>query len=496
LKRKIPVQNTDFISAGHNIQTPFSVILSTESSNQEVKCSRVLRNLPGKRLVCAAETGGQKVVAKFFTDPKKGKMHCRREEQGLSAFAKAGINTSELIFRAAIDPEGGRPVLVFRMFEDATDFTVAWERAQTDSRRMYLLKMLASTTALIHEAGLIHNDAHPGNFMVSGDLLYAIDGASVKVPNRGRALSPSRSVKNLAAVFSQFEPCFDHLFAEAFTAYTEKRKYPKSLSHANLLKKQIRIQRKKREKKYLKKIYRQSSAQVCSRGWDHFVVCKRNGHTRAMARLLEDPDRFISEGKLLKKGNSSTVAVLKVDGRSLVVKRYNIKSFGHALSRCFRPSRAWRSWKNAHRLLMLGIATPQPVGLLEKRFGPLRSKAYFITEYSPGLDAYGWFHSSGGKKPDVYCVIRQFGHILQIFYEHLIVHGDFKATNFILTENNRIVVIDLDAMRCHTRMGWYFHRQFARDCQRLMQNWSDIPEVSDLFYQEIEARGLLIPKNL
>ncbi|MFO7816428.1 MAG: lipopolysaccharide kinase InaA family protein [Desulfovibrionales bacterium] len=380
------------------------------------------------------------------------------------------------------------PALVFRMLEDAIDFAEAWKRAVTDLQRQGLMENLAFVTASMHEEGLIHNDAHLGNFMVSGIRLYVIDGGAVGIRNKGRSLSPGKSIKNLADVLAQFDSGDDFLFNGAFAAYAKKRKWTKNPSYMNLLTKQIHNQRRKRYKKHLRKLYRESSAQICSKGWNHFMVCKRVCYTSEMACLLADIDAFIAKGKILKAGNSSTVSLVTTDRSLFVIKRYNIKSFWHALSRCARPSRAWRSWENAHRLSIIGIATPRPVALLEKRLGPFRSTAYYITEYMAGLDAYRWFNSENLERSDVQKVITQFTQILNKFHDSLITHGDFKATNFIVSEDE-LVVTDLDAMQTHKRAGWRFRRKYRKDLRRLMQNWTDMPIIRNEFDAILKNRG-------
>ncbi|MBW1746795.1 MAG: hypothetical protein JRJ25_11240 [Deltaproteobacteria bacterium] len=89
--------------------------------------------------------------------------------------------------------------------------------------------------------------------------------------------------------------------------------------------------------------------------------------------MIADPDSVIDSSRLLKEGNSSTVALAEVNGKLLVIKRYNIKNFIHALKRYLRNTRAWTSWRNAHRLELLGIPTPKPIAFLERRWGPFRS---------------------------------------------------------------------------------------------------------------------------
>ena len=137
------------------------------------------------------------------------------------------------------------------------------------------------------------------------------------------------------------------------------------------------------------------------------MVCDREFYDEKLIRFLSNPDLVIDESRLLKKGNTSTVALVVMSGKSLVVKRYNIKSTWHGLRRCFRRSRAWISWRNSHRLVFLGIRTAKPVAFLEKRWGPFRSKAYFITEHVDGVDLGRLFHSDRVKEIDKEGLARQ-----------------------------------------------------------------------------------------
>jgi tRNA A-37 threonylcarbamoyl transferase component Bud32 len=178
------------------------------------------------------------------------------------------------------------------------------------------------------------------------------------------------------------------------------------------------------------------------------------------------------------------VALVEVDGQRLVVKRYNIKNTWHGLRRCPRSSRAWNSWRNAHRLTLLGISTPKPIALLEKRWGPFRSKAYFITEYVDGIDVYHLLHSDKGKEIQHRDLVKQFGELLQQFANAFISHGDFKATNFIFSAG-KLIVTDLDAMHEH-RFAMKFRREFRRDCKRLMKNWTDLPKIYKIFRDQLK----------
>jgi tRNA A-37 threonylcarbamoyl transferase component Bud32 len=208
------------------------------------------------------------------------------------------------------------------------------------------------------------------------------------------------------------------------------------------------------------------------------AVVRSETESEAMAALLDAPDAAIARGRLLKEGNTCTVARVEVDGRALVVKRYNLKSPGHALSRCWRPSRAWHAWLAGHRLAFHGIATPAPLALIEERLGPLRRRAFLITEFCPGNDLLRYL--SHQHVPDATEATAIEGLFERLF--HLkITHGDMKATNF-LWHDRRLVLIDLDSVTEH-RGERAFLRGWRRDRARFLRNWP----VDSVLYRWLDA---------
>ena len=188
----------------------------------------------------------------------------------------------------------------------------------------------------------------------------------------------------------------------------------------------------------------------------------------ALLPLLADPDCFIAAGEILKAGGSATVARVVVNGRPLVVKRYNIKGVGHWLRRCWRPSRAWHSWREGNRLVFLGIPTAKPLAMLEKRTFWLRSRAYLVLECLDGENILARFEPYIGSTPpqaELAGVEELFAALLR----ERISHGDMKGTNLIW-HDGRWALIDLDAMHQH-RARRIFARAFAADRARFLENW-------------------------
>jgi len=474
-------------SAGRNVTVPMRLEVTCEGRPAELVCTSVLRVLPGKRLVCSGEWNGQEVVVKFFLDSRRAKRHCAREERGLKALKDGGIKTPSLFFRGVLAPDAA-PVLGFRRLAPAQDLVEAWEQAEGDEQRVGIMSQAVKVIADQHESGLKQDDLHRKNFLLVGDDFYSIDGAAVDVSKMGEPLPIAESLKNLALFFAQYYPEFDRLVPAAFKVYAEKRAWLVRDALCARLMKEVRRQRRGRKKDYLEKVYRECTAFVHRRSWNRFMVCDRQYYDDVMAAFLADPDPVIEAGSLLKDGNSSTVGLVEVGGQRLVVKRYNIKNAWHALKRCLRPSRAWISWRNAHRLALLGIRVPRPIMLMEKRWGPFRSTAYFMTEYVNGSDAYRLMYNQEAKETSQERLAKQFGELLQSFADASISHGDLKATNFILTAGG-LFVVDLDAMREH-RTRWRFRQAFTRDCSRLMKNWEDLPEVARTFQKQLSRLKL------
>ena len=87
---------------------------------------------------------------------------------------------------------------------------------------------------------------------------------------------------------------------------------------------------------------------------------------------------------LIKDGRTVTVYQHVIANQVLVVKRYNIKSIWHALRRCFKSTRARRSWINIELLNFLHIPTAKRVACIEHRFGFIKKQAYLVMQRLSG----------------------------------------------------------------------------------------------------------------
>ncbi|RPH51863.1 MAG: hypothetical protein EHM85_05135 [Desulfobacteraceae bacterium] len=469
-------------SSGRNLTVPFSIDIKSEGRLDELICTGILRLLPGKRLVCSGKWNGLDVVVKFFLDITDGRRHLAREERGIMALESSGIITPKLLFRGS-SASGEVPLLGFEKIIGSEDIKEIWDKAESDSGRLFILAGLMTVIAKQHISGICQKDPHIKNFLLSGGYIYAIDGDAVDSEHIGTPLLLKPSLKNLGLFFAQFYPQYASLIPEAFNYYASVRKWMMADGIYESLMKEVIKCRYRAEKEYLKKIFRESTSFICDKNIRRYLICGRTYYDEAMADFLDNPDAVLQEERIIKDGNSSTVFLIHLSGRPLIVKRYNMKNMWHAARRSYRQSRAWASWRNAHLLKSIGINTPNPLAMMETRFGPLRSVSYILTEYIDGTDIYHFLHSEKAGEIDLISLVKQFGGLLRMFVFSLISHGDFKGTNFILSDK-KLFITDLDAV-CKHRLKWRFQKAFMKDLDRFMQNWENTPHIDALFRDEI-----------
>ena len=443
-------------------------------------CSKVLRALPGKRHVCEGLFDDRRVVAKSYLDPKRGSIHLQRELAGLSAFAQAGIAAPTVLWHG-LDRQG-HPVLVVNFIEQAEAVGSHWNTA-SDERRESLLDELSLLLARHHQAGLCQADVHLGNFLLANGKLYSLDGDAVIVGRQ--PLAQRSSLGNLALLYAQLTPEWDERSVIASAVYAHERGWASDRVAVDMPR-LVERARQKRWRKLRDKLYRDCTAvaHLASGKHDQFVM---RAAAEDLRGLLDDPDATCpaDASQLLKNGNTATVWRTGLSGRSIVVKRYNVKGFLHGLSRRLKESRASISWRNAHRLRFYGIATPTPLAYAVRNEGMLRPLAYFIADAVDGVSLRDWIENHVEQPELVRSVARKVAQLFALMQRLRISHGDMKASNFIL-HNERIVVIDLDAMKAH-RWKLGFTRAWRRDMARFTANWREMPEIADVFDQELRT---------
>ncbi len=433
----------------------------------------MLRRLPGKREVFEGWLEGQHVLVKRYLDRDRGAVHAGREEKGLRALAAAGVAAPEILF-GGTDSQGN-PVVVLAFIEEARPYSVAWREAESKDREELARRMM-HLLARHHAAGLRQTDLHLDNFLVTQADIYSLDGAGIKVS--GRALKEGSSLENLALFCAQLPPVFDEKAIAIAEAYARARDWD-ATSVSRKLPTLIDAARSWRWRKVSEKIYRDCTAirHIKTAASEAFVVRR---YSAALAGMLPELDATCPNdaGSRLKDGNTATVWGMEAGGIEMVVKRYNIKNWRHGFTRLVRESRASISWRNAHRLMLLGVKTPEPIACVTARSGGFGRVAYFLAKRVGGPNLAEWV---AAHRSDAEALANVAGEVAEMFAQlrrWRISHGDMKATNFIVADDG-VYVIDLDAMRQH-RSQSVFERAWRDDTSRFAANWSDFPEFARL----------------
>lgn len=461
--------SSELVRMGRHIPTPFSISISAEHGDEELKIDSLLRIVPGKRLVALSRWRNTAVIVKIFIHPNRWKRALLRDITGINTLSQASIPTPKLRLKSST-ADGNAGVLIIEYLHESSSLAVLFAEAKNEEAKAEVLEMGVKTVAACHQAGLWQNDIHLDNFMLSKGVIYVLDGGDIK--SKGDALDVDTRLKNFAHFLAQFPVAQDAQSSKLFDLYSQHISKANEVD-ADEFVQMIKKARRRRLNGYERKLSRSTTAHRCEQGESFFYVYDRTIHSPELDRFISDPDASIEGQLLLKDGNSSTVALIEIDKKKYVLKRYNIKSFWHGLSRAFRPSRAYHSWKNASTLEMLGVPTAHPLLFLEERvFWIIRRRAYFLCEYIEESDLWTAWRKQALETNEKETVAL-FRDLFRIFADYRISHGDMKATNF-LVKGKVLYVLDLDAMVRH-RTDAKFKEKFNKDLQRFRKNWLGTP---------------------
>lgn len=456
------LNSQNLVEVGRELKTPFEVELILGGETKAAQCVQVLRLVPERRVVVKMLVGEQAYLGKIFIGTNKEK-YLKRERSGIEALQEASVSTAKIKGEAQL-ADGGADVLLLDFLPDVRHLSALI--VEKSGNGPDYLTLAVSMMATLHEQGLQHEDCHLNNFLISDDALHLVDGDAVKPLKEPKQAA---AIENLALFFVQLPLSLSGRFPQLFSGYCSLRGWRLD-ELLPVFEKQIRSQRSTRQRRFLNKVFRDCTQFKVTKTWSRFVAMDRQSETVELVNLIENPDGYIESGKCLKDGNSATVALVELNGQPFVLKRYNIKSFGHWLSRCWRPSRAWLSWHNAQFLRFYDIDTPKPLAMVEQRCGFLRGKAYFITEYLGAEDVLGYVQKMAAQPAILEGLAVRFASLFGLMKLLRFSHGDLKATNFLL-KNDVLSVIDLDSMRVHAS-DEDLSNALEKDKQRFIKNWA------------------------
>jgi tRNA A-37 threonylcarbamoyl transferase component Bud32 len=450
-----------FARGDRDLAVPARLDVRRDGGADSVAVVGVLRLLPRKRLVLRADLEGRPVALKWFAADAHGRRHVQRERAGLAAVQAAGLPAPDIL-EELHTADGAYIGLAYAWVDAAPELGRLWPTF-TLAQKQHWLRELVEILARLHASGAQQTDIHLGNFLLRENTLWLLDLGTITT--QPQALDIDSSLANLASLAAQLAPAERPLLEDCLPAYLQQRGWSDSPQVRRTYQAALARAWRARYLDYLQKCWRDCSLTRFAQ--DFFQVCaaRRGRWGPELKQFCANPDHTFAAAAVLKAGNTATVVRAVLDGQPMVIKRYNIKNWRHAVSRCWRPSRAAHSWRFAHLLEIAGISSPPPVAVVERRWGWLRGRAWFVCAAVSGenLLALG---ERGALAPAIFESLRQ---LLLGLQRERISHGDFKATNFLVS-GDAVTLIDLDAMRQH-RSTAAFRRAFARDLRRLQRNW-------------------------
>ena len=117
----IRVEAAGLRDAGRQPEIPFSVTLNDGS---DVVVHRLLRVLPGKRIVGAGDWNGQRVLVKLFIAGGSAR-HWAKEKSGIDALRHANIQTPDLLLAGTL--QAGGHILLTAYLDNARSVAELWE---------------------------------------------------------------------------------------------------------------------------------------------------------------------------------------------------------------------------------------------------------------------------------------------------------------------------------------------------------------------------------
>jgi len=468
-----------------SLPLPATLHLHGHEGIQVLRVVRSLRLLPGKRVTLEGwlkdPAGGleTRVALKLFCRRRGGDRHHRREREGWQRVTSAGLACPALLGEGRADA-GRLTAVVYGWVEGGVSLAALWPSLDGEGRRRWLERVQAAL-ARLHDHGSRQRDLHLGNFLVRGEELVVLDLATV-----GRCLGvpgPRQRLAELGRLAAQLSVAEQLHGLEWMAATVVSQGSPRQ--RQNQLWRSLRRAWRRRLADYLAKSRRPCSLTHVERSWHRHWYCRRQHWQPDLQQLAVDPELFMARGRLLKAGNTATVVATELDGRQVIIKRYNIKNWRHGLSRALRPTRGTRSWLSAHLLELAGIAATRPVALLEQRWGPVRRQAYLVCDAIEGQELL----ELGSRRPLDHQELAGLEQLLRLMQTCRISHGDFKASN-LLVRSGQPWLIDLDALTRHSsRRG--AARGLARDLDRLIRNW---PAEQTIHAQLVELLTRLPPR--
>ncbi len=442
------------------------------NGSTELQLIRKLRDLPDRRTVWKSSINGALVLLKIYYPHPKQVRDVDAEWGNAIRLTEAGLKIAPPLFRC--HGGAGEQAIAFEWIPDG-DTLDQCLRSGGDPLSMF--KLLFALHAQQHNIGCYQADNHLGNYLYAGGQVYMLDSGSFIFT--GAALSEPQRLNNLAMLMANITLPLRRAAMLALAEYHEHCRPGIDSSRLELeLTHLIPAAIQTRLWKYFKKTRRSCTEfEREDRAGKTWLAC-RDLPFRLKELLLLDPDQFFNQKKILKDGNTCTVVEVMSEGKTYVLKRYNKKPLSYRLAHMAISPRALKSWTNGHVLNLFGVRTPRPLACLLVKSCGLMERAYLLMEQVEGetLDKVDPQRITSSES----LIPQAFARRWQELEALCATHGDMKASNFIVSPEGHLALIDLDGLK-FDRTENDHQRRREKDMKRFMRNWEQTPELAKIF---------------
>ena len=404
----------------------------------DIKYKLKIREVPQKKTVYDGSLNKSNAIIKIFIN----KQDFLKELKGVLLLISASVKTPRILFQGK---QKKNWIIAYEKIENAQ---TVFEFLNSEKNEIKKNKVIANVILInedMAQKNLIQKDNYLKNYLINKNgVIYVIDGEQIKKINYFNYLI---KWKYLALLISKLD-------INQFNFTVEKFNYKNNIFFQYF----YYFLKYKEIIKFKKKCLRNST------DFETYFMDNQKIIKKRESFFNESILKAIDKQNIIKDGNTCTVFQYK----DFVIKRYNIKNFWHFLRLQFTKSRAINSWQVSNIFNLLGIATAEPVCVIQKRKAFFVTESFFVTRLINGenITEYMKNYYRENKIPSK-ILHEKLQLLLSQLKFHKIFHGDLKFSNLLFDKTlNELYVIDLDSVKFF-RMNKLFNFYHRKDVQRL-----------------------------